>query len=57
MITTVNIIAFILLTCIFVGFETFVYWPVKLNRILKTIPSAMFFSAILITVWYFLRIS
>lgn len=51
MITITNIIAFILLTFMFVGIEVFVYWPAKLNRILKTIPAAMFFSAILIVVW------
>lgn len=57
MITTVNIIVFILLTLMFVGTEVFVKWEIKSNEVLKTILPAMIFSAILITAWYFLRTS
>jgi uncharacterized membrane protein YhfC len=50
-ITVINIIGFVILTCVFVGLEYFIKRKTKLNEILKTIPAAMFFSAILIIVW------
>jgi hypothetical protein len=53
-ITAIDIIMFVILTCVFVGLEVFVKWEIKLNMILKTIPAAMFFSAILIITWQML---
>jgi hypothetical protein len=54
-ITVIDIIMFIILTLMFIGIEVFVKWEIKLNVILKTIPAAMFFSALLIITWYMLQ--
>ena len=55
--TIENIIAFIILTCMFVGIECFVKWEIKLKEVLKLIPPSMIFSIILIVIWHFLHIS
>jgi hypothetical protein len=54
MITTTNVIIFILLTLMFISLECFVKWEIKLKEVLKLLPPSIIFSAILIVIWHVL---